>query len=119
MILLHLGAQSSVEMSISYLRLSSLASQMIATGELSFREVCSDISDSLIIIVGWRAYPRSYSRREGMRGGGESGGGVGIDGGEAGGGREGRGGGTSCSLQSPDRLAPEGLHLGTEMPLSG
>lgn len=48
-----------------------------------------------------------------MRGGGDSSGGVGIDGGAGG------GGGASCSLQSPDRLAPEGLHLGTEMPLSG
>ena len=81
-VLLHLGAQSSVEMSISYLRLSSLASQMIAVGELSFRQVCSDTSDSLVSIMGCRVCvdPHSY----GCRGGG---GGVGIDGGEDGGGR--------------------------------
>lgn len=62
--------------------------------------------------MGWRVYLRSYGRREGMRGGGERGGGAGTDGGEE---EE----GASCSLQTPDRLAPEGLHLGTEMPLSG
>lgn len=52
-----------------------------------------------------------------MRGGGDSSGGVGIDGGAGAG--VGVGVGASCSLQGPDRLAPEGLHLGTEMPLSG
>lgn len=32
---------------------------------------------------------------------------------------EGWEGGTSSSLQAPDGLAPEGLHPGTELPLSG
>lgn len=43
----------------------------------------------------------------------ESSSGVGIDGGA--------GGGVGDELQpaSPDRLAPEGLHPGTELPLSG
>lgn len=78
---------------------------MIAMGELSFREVCSDIYDSLMIIMGWCVHPHSCSSREGMRGGGESGGRVGMDGGEVEWGGRWRGGGwggraAACKAQT-------------------